>query len=175
MKDSDILFEKVSIDQFLKDIGEKLQYNTDDQIIRSQMIMAHDMFVTKPKRATKGSCGYDFVSPVAFSLGPKKKVIIPTGIRVKMPSWAFLMIAPRSSLGIKYQLGLANTVGIIDSDYYYAKNEGHIMIALENRGEDEVFIEAGDRFAQGIFLTRILTTDDDTTRIREGGMGSTGR
>ena len=85
-----------------------------------------------PKRATKGSAGYDFFAPVTFSLKPGETIKIPTGIRVWMEEHFVLKLYPRSGLGFKYRLQLNNTVGIIDSDYYYSDNEGHIFAKITN-------------------------------------------
>ena len=86
-----------------------------------------------------------------------------------------LMVFPRSGLGFKYRLQLNNTVGIIDSDYYYSDNEGHIFIKLTNDSNEgkELEILAGEGFAQGIFLQFGITEDDEVSKIRNGGMGST--
>ena len=108
-------FEKVSITEFLK-CGSK---ETFDGVIL-------------PRRATAGSAGYDFFSPVTFTLEPGETAKIATGVRVKLANGWVLMIYPRSSLGFKYRLTLNNTVGVIDSDYYNAENEGHIFIKLTN-------------------------------------------
>ena len=75
-----------------------------------------------PKRGTKSSAGYDFISPVSFELAPGEQIIIPTGIRCKMYSDHVLKLYPRSSVGIKHNISFANTVPIIDADYYNAKN-----------------------------------------------------
>lgn len=127
-----------------------------------------------PKRATTGSAGYDFKSPIDFELKPKETIKIPTGIRCKMLDDIVLMIYPRSSLGFKYRLILDNTVGIIDSDYYNSDNEGHIFIKFTNLGEKLLSVKKGDGIAQGIFLPYYLTTDDDVSDKRNGGIGSTG-
>ena len=126
-----------------------------------------------PKRATAGSAGYDFFSPAEISLAPSETVKIPTGIRVKIDEGWVLKIYPRSSLGFKYRLSLDNTVGIIDSDYYFADNEGHIFIKMTNCGNKDLLIEKGKAFAQGIFLEYGITVDDDCTTLRTGGIGST--
>ena len=83
-----------------------------------------------PRRATRGSAGYDFFSPVDFTLKPGETIKIPTGIRVEMEENWVLQCYPRSGLGFKYRLQLNNTVGIIDSDYFYSDNEGHISRGL---------------------------------------------
>ena len=90
--------------------------------------------------------------------------------------WA-LLIYPRSSLGFKYRLQLDNSVGIIDSDYYYSDNEGHIFIKLTNDSRDgkELCVKAGEAFAQGIFMPYGLCEDDAADGVRNGGFGSTNK
>lgn len=130
-----------------------------------------------PKRATAGSAGYDFYAPISFTLKPNESIKIPTGIRVRIDDGWVLKLYPRSGLGFKYRLQLNNTVGIIDSDYYYSDNEGHIFIKLTNcTNEGKVIsIGQGEGFAQGIFLEYGITEDDDATAIRNGGFGSTNK
>lgn len=149
-------FYKVSKTEFLKSGGEEEYVN-----------------VSLPKRATSGSAGYDFFAPKEYTLLPGETVKIPTGIRVKIDDGWVLTIFPRSSLGFKYKLRLDNTVGIIDSDYYYAENEGHIFIKLTNCGDKPLTIEKGKAFAQGVFLEYGVTYDDDSDGVRTGGFGST--
>ena len=128
-----------------------------------------------PKRATAGSAGYDFFAPAEFTLKPSETVKIPTGIRVEMqPEWV-LKCYPRSGLGFKYRLQLNNTVGIIDSDYFYSDNEGHIMVKITNEGVKTMKVAKGDGFCQGIFLPYGITEDDSVETKRNGGFGSTGK
>ena len=128
-----------------------------------------------PVRATTGSAGYDFFMPVTVTLAPGETVKIPTGIRAEMAESFVLMLFPRSGLGFKYRLQLNNTVGIIDSDYFYSDNEGHIMAKITNDSNEgkTVEIAAGMGFIQGIFLEYGITTDDDAQGVRNGGFGST--
>lgn len=130
-----------------------------------------------PKRATAGSAGYDFYLPADLTLAPGEGAKIPTGIRARMAEGWALLLFPRSGLGFKYRLQLDNTVGVIDSDYYDADNEGHIFIKLTNDSRDgkTLSLRAGDAFAQGIFLPFGLTLDDTTEEGRTGGFGSTDR
>ena len=128
-----------------------------------------------PKRATAGSAGYDVFAPAEFTLKPGETVKIPTGIRVEMqPEWV-LKCYPRSGLGFKFRLQLNNTVGIIDSDYFYSDNEGHIFIKMTNDSNEGkvVYVQAGQGIPQGIFMTYGITEDDDATETRNGGFGST--
>jgi dUTP pyrophosphatase len=101
---------------------------------------------------------------------------IATGIRVQIEQGWVLQIYPRSSLGFKYRLRLDNTVGIIDSDYFYADNEGHIFIKITNDSNEgkTLSLKKGDGFAQGVFLPYGVTSDDETAAVRNGGFGSTG-
>ena len=149
-------FYKVSKTEFLKSGGEEEYLN-----------------ISLPKRATSGSAGYDFFAPKEYTLLPGETVKIPTGIRVKIDDGWVLTIFPRSSLGFKYKLRLDNTVGIIDSDYFHAENEGHIFIKLTNCGDKPLTIEKGKAFAQGVFLEYGVTYDDDSDGVRTGGFGST--
>lgn len=128
-----------------------------------------------PVRATAGSAGYDFFSPADFVIRPGETLKIPTGIRVRMEENWVLKCYPRSGLGFKYRLQLNNTVGIIDSDYFYSDNEGHIFAKLTNDTNEDKTVElkAGNGFMQGIFVEYGITIDDDVKNIRNGGFGST--
>lgn len=128
-----------------------------------------------PQRATAGSAGYDFYVPFDIELKPGQSVKIPTGIRVKINDGWLLSLYPRSGLGFKYRLRLDNTVGIIDGDYYYAENEGHIFakITNESTSDQTVIIPKGGAFMQGVFLQYGITEDDEADGVRVGGFGST--
>ena len=128
-----------------------------------------------PRRATAGSAGYDFICPADVTLQPGDAITIATGIRCEMqPGWV-LMLFPRSGLGFKHQVRLANTVGVIDADYFRAANEGHIMVRIVNGGDHAVSIAKGERFCQGVFLPHGLAEEETVLADREGGFGSTGK
>jgi len=126
-----------------------------------------------PQRATLASAGYDFYAPSSFDLEPGESIVVKTGVGILLDDDKYLMIAPRSGLGFKYFVYLANTIGIIDADYAGALNGGHIMIKLFNCGKERVHINKGDAFAQGIINQYFRTDDDVTTATRTGGFGST--
>jgi len=162
-------FHKVSFNQFLQDSKAAgfIDSETDPEIVK----IIWDQ-IKLPKRATGGSAGYDFYLPFPFSLSPCASVTIPTGIRCDMqPGWC-LFLLPRSGLGFKYGIRLLNTVGLIDSDYYYAKNEGHIQAKIEV--ESNMCLQQGDRLIQGVFLPHGLARTEETVGVRTGGFGSTG-
>ncbi len=128
-----------------------------------------------PRRATAGSAGYDFVSPLEVTVPAGGAALIPTGIRAEMePGW-MLALFPRSSLGFKTGVRLSNTTGIIDSDYAFAKNEGHILVKLRNPSDQAVVIGRGERFCQGVFLPYGTAEEDSEFTERSGGFGSTGK
>ena len=162
-------FMKVSEENFVNSIREDFpEYNESD---------IRDMYeaLRLPKRATKGSAGYDFFAPFSFSLPPGSTIKIPTGIRAKMEEDWVLQLFPRSGLGFKFRLQLNNTVGIIDSDYFNSDNEGNIFAKITNDSNEgkTIDIAAGTGFLQGIFLPYGITVDDEADGIRNGGFGST--
>lgn len=162
-------FEKVSFQQFQDGIESGDKQYTKQEI--------EDMYesIKLPKRATKGSAGYDFYAPFPIRLLAGESLKIPTGIRVWMEDNWVLQIYPRSGLGFKFRLQLNNTVGIIDSDYYHSDNEGHIFIKITNDSKEDKIIEVnqGEGFAQGIFMEYGITVEDEVGEIRNGGFGST--
>ena len=129
--------------------------------------------IALPKRATAGSAGYDFVSTLEVTIPAGGTALIPTGIRAEMEQGWVLLLFPRSSLGFKYGMRLSNTVGVIDSDYAFAKNEGHIMVKLRNPLSGPVTIGRGERFCQGVFLPYGTAEVDEVLTGRTGGFGST--
>lgn len=160
-------FEKVSYEQFKKDwISTFGESDNIEEIYNS---------IKLPKRATIGSAGYDFYSPLEMNLKTNTTIKVPTGIRVKIENGWVLKCYPRSGLGFKFRIQLDNTVGIIDSDYYESSNEGHIMIKITNDSKEDkiAYIKKGDGFSQGIFSEYGITIDDDANEQRDGGFGST--
>ena len=184
-------FHKVSLEQFKKDWIDTFGLDEEANI---EEIYEN---IKLPRRATAGSAGYDFFAPVRLILEPGETLKIPTGIRVEMdPEWVLksgetvkiptgirvemqpewvLKCYPRSGLGFKYRLQLNNTVGIIDSDYFYSDNEGHMFSKITNDTNEEktIDIAQGEGFMQGIFVEYGITVDDDVTDVRNGGFGST--
>lgn len=162
-------FHKVSWEQFAD--SWKDSFGTENE----QEIREIYESIRLPRRATAGSAGYDFFTPLDVQLKPGETIKIPTGIRAEMEVEWVLKLYPRSGLGFKYRLQLNNTVGIIDSDYFYSDNEGHIFVKITNDSNEgkTVELKAGEGFAQGIFLEYGITVDDDATEKRNGGLGST--
>lgn len=96
-------FEKVSFEEFQKAFDNK-------SVEEIQKIYDE---IKLPKRATLGSAGYDFYTPISFTLAPNETIKIPTGIRCEMKIGWVLSLYPRSGLGFKYRVQLNNTVGKI--------------------------------------------------------------
>lgn len=115
-----------------------------------------------PVRATKTSAGYDFYSPVDIVIQPQEKLLLWTDVKVKMKENEVMLLDVRSSIGIKKDLMLANTIGIIDSDYYNNEDtEGNIGICLRNVGERNRL--AYYAFAKlPMYITEVIERKDST-------------
>ena len=167
-------FEKVSFEEYLRafiDVYPKCNSEEDIKCIKEY----YDA-IELPTRATSGSAGYDFRLPMAIILEPDQSMIIPTGIRAYIEEGWMLAVFPRSGLGFKYRVQLDNTVGIIDSDYYSSKNEGHIIIKITNdskNSDNTLRLDDHDKFVQGVFIPYGITVDDKADGLRDGGFGST--
>lgn len=156
------LFEKISFEQFKKDICD------DKELYESYNI---------PKRSTKESAGYDFESIIDFTLKPGEIKKIPLGIKADMNSGEVLFFIVRSSQGFKYNVRMCNQVGVIDKDYYNNfENEGHMWIKLENHGDKDYVVSKGDKIIQGIFMPFLTVDNEEEIKgIRTSGIGSTDR
>ena len=165
-------FEKVSYVRFLKDMEK-----TFPELKESDIEFLYNERVKLPVRATDGSAGYDIFTPVVVNLEPGESMRIPTGIRCKMLKEWVLLGCPRSGQGTNYRIQLDNTVAVIDSDYYYSDNEGHIFIKVTNDSKEgkEFMCFSGDAICQGLFLNYGITFDDNVSGFRNGGFGSTNK
>lgn len=170
MKNIVAKFDKVSFEQFERDWINTMGYTYSSADIRD----IYDQ-IKLPQRATIDSAGYDFYIPEKLVVAANTAHNIPTGIRCKIDEGWVLKIYPRSSQGFKYGIHLGNTVGIIDGDYFYSYNEGHIFVKLVNDSLLSYIIRfnRGDAFCQGVFVPYGITVDDNVTNIRNGGLGST--
>ena len=160
-------FYKVSEEQFIND----WRAATGSSVEEAKSVYAN---IRLPRRATKGSAGYDFFAPESFTLVPHETILIPTGIRVMIEDGWVLQLYPRSGLGFRHRLQLDNTVGVIDSDY-----RGEIMVGLQNSGKEDYVIQPADRIAQLMIAPVIqaqveLVDELDETARGAGGFGSTG-
>ena len=168
-------FEKVSFNQWKNDILSGDLKDLYSRFPEAQLKKVYDA-IKLPERATSGSAGYDFYLPLPIlDIPTNSSITIPTGIRCKIDDGWVLQIYPRSGHGFKYGVHLANSVGIIDADYYGANNEGHINVKLVNDSllKKHFELNQGDAFCQGIFMPFGTTVDDEVETKRTGGFGST--
>ena len=158
-------FEKISKEQFDKDFGYSASSIAGQRIYDA---------IKLPKRATTGSAGYDIFAPYDITILPRQSALVPTGIRVILDDDKFLAIYPRSGLGFKYKMQLYNSTGIVDRDYYYSDNEGHIWCKFYNDSPDgkTIEIKEGEAMCQGVIQQFFKTEDDNTDGVRNGGFGS---
>lgn len=162
-------FEKVSFEEYLKTRSKMLLADADEA---KEAIFEEWKNIKLPQRSTSGAAGYDFYMPFPAGLTENAK-LIPTGIRARIADGWALFLFPRSGFGTKFGMKLSNTVGIVDSDYYFANNEGHIMAMLSVAGKG-LLLDNGERFIQGVFLPYGTATNGNTSNQRVGGLGSTG-
>ena len=137
-----------------------------------------DKNINLPERKTKYSAGYDVecaedVIIPSFKKG-MKPTLIKTGIKAYMQDNEYLMLVNRSSNPGKRGLVMANSVGIIDKDYYgNPDNDGHFMFAFYNVKDEDIEIKKGDCIGQAIFMPYLLADGDKANGERTGGFGST--
>ena len=134
--------------------------------------------INLPKRSTMHSAGYDVEAAEdtiipSFKKG-QKPTLIKTGLKAYMGPDEVLILANRSSNPGKKGLILANSIGVVDSDYYEnPDNDGHIMFAYYNIKEEDIEIKKGERIGQAFFQKFLIADGDEAAASRSGGFGST--
>ena len=171
-EESKVHFERVKFEAFKNDMAMYRPIN----FMSGEVEKAYDG-IKIPVRKTKYSAGYDICIPIDISIPSGQRRVIPTGIKVvfeedEMSTWHLQMYV-RSSVGIKDGIVLTNGTGVIDPDYFRGKNDGDMMLALLNTSDKLVQYKAGDRICQAVFVIHGLTSDDNASGDRIGGIGST--
>ena len=139
-----------------------------------------DKNINLPIRKTKYSAGYDIEAAEDVTIPSFKKgtnpTLIKTGLKAYMQDDEMLLLYNRSSNPKKKGLILANSVGVVDKDYYgNSDNDGHIMFAFYNIKEEDIEIKKGEVIGQGIFQKYLVTDNDSAEGERMGGFGSTNK
>ena len=137
-----------------------------------------DKGINIPVRKTKFAAGYDIEAAEDIVVPSFKKgmnpVLIPTGLKAYMEDDEVLYLYNRSSNPKKKGLILANSVGVVDKDYYgNPDNDGHIMFAFYNVKDEDITIKKGEAIGQGVFSKYLVSDDDFAEGTRNGGFGST--
>ena len=123
-----------------------------------------------PRRATKGSAGYDFIAPDDYVVPAHGTCLIESGVSVRLDEDKVLMLYVRSSYGFKHGVTLVNGTGIIDSDFY----PNTMKCKLKNDSDKDLIIHKGDHYMQGVIMKWFRADDDAVIKERNGGIGSTG-
>lgn len=139
-----------------------------------------DKQINLPIRKTKYSAGYDIEAAEDTVVPSFKKgmnpTLIKTGLKAYMQDDEVLFLYNRSSNPKKKGLILANSVGVIDKDYYgNPDNDGHIMFAFYNIKDEDITIKKGEAIGQGVFQKYLVTDNDEAKGQRMGGFGSTSK
>ena len=136
--------------------------------------------INLPVRKTKNSAGYDVEAAEDTVIPTFKKgmkpTLVKTGVKAYMEGDEVLILANRSSNPGKKGLILANSIGVVDSDYYgNPDNDGHIMFAFYNIKDEDILIKKGEAIGQAIFQKYLLADNDNAENTRTGGFGSTSK
>lgn len=148
-------FEKISFEQFKKDVKDDIElYNS----------------YPLPKRESINAAGYDIYLLDDLAIESGNTIKIPTGIKSYFEQNEVLFLIIRSGVGFKYNIRMCNQVGVIDSDYYNnSNNEGHIWIKIQNEGKKKVSFKKGEAIVQGIFLNFLCTDNDSNSNLKRVG------
>lgn len=136
--------------------------------------------INLPARKTKYSAGYDIEAAEDIVI-PKfkngqKPTLVKTGLKVYMQDDEVVILANRSSNPGKKGLVLANSIGVIDKDYYEnPDNDGHFMFAFWNLKDEDIEIKKGECIGQAIFQKYLIVDGDNSLQERIGGFGSTSK
>ena len=145
-------FEKISFDQFKKDVIDDINLYNNYKL---------------PFRDSDATAGYDIFLLEDLELKPGETRKIPTGIKSFFAKDEVLLIVVRSSMGFKHNLRLCNQIGVIDSDYYNnLDNEGHIWITIQNESENILKFNSGEAIVQGIFFKYLSTNSDCNSSLQ---------
>lgn len=143
------------------------------EVVRNNARKFPDKEIKLPTRGTSKAAAYDFYSNDTYTIEPNKIAKIWTDVKAYMGDNEVLLLDVRSSMGGKFML--ANTIGVIDADYYSNEgNDGNIGVFLKNISDETLTINKGDRVAQGMFFNYLIADNGNTDEVRSGGFGSTG-
>ena len=144
------------------------------EIVRDDARKFANKEIKLPTRGSSKAAAYDFYSNATYLVEPNKIVKVWTDVKAYMCDNEVLLLDVRSSMGGKFML--ANTIGVIDADYYSNENnDGNIGIFLKNISDEDLVINEGERIAQGMFFTYLISDNGNTDEIRTGGFGSSGK
>lgn len=137
-----------------------------------------DKQINLPIRKTKYSAGYDIEAAEDVVIPSFKKgmnpTLVKTGLKAYMQEDEVMLLYNRSSNPKKKGLIMANSVGVIDKDYYEnPDNDGHFMFAFYNIKEEDIVIKKGEAIGQAVFQKYLVADNDDAQGERIGGFGST--
>ena len=143
------------------------------EVVRDDVRKFADKEIKLPTRGTSKAAAYDFYSNDTYTIEPNKIAKIWTDVKAYMGDNEVLLLDVRSSMGGKFML--ANTIGVIDADYYSNDgNDGNIGIFLKNISDETLVVNEGERVAQGMFFNYLIADNGNTDAVRDGGFGSTG-
>lgn len=144
------------------------------QAVENSVLICESEFFDIPKKATDGAACFDIQSADNTEIAPKNSGVVRTGLKFKIPAGYVMLVFSRSGHGFKNGVRLANSVGVIDSDY-----RGEVKVKLQNDGDETFSVRYGDRVAQAMLLPvpcvpMVASVVTEDTERGAGGFGSTG-
>jgi len=145
-----------------------LDRNFNVQRITQIKVSKTDKSAQIPKYAHSGDSGFDLASTESVTLSPGETKLVSTGLSFQIPRGYEMQVRPRSGLSLKSNFRVANSPGTIDSNY-----RGEVKIIAENTGHRPIFIEKGDRIAQGVIcpVYNAIFIEDELEDTERGSLG----
>ena len=144
------------------------------EVVKDSMRKFPEVEIKLPTRGSSKAAAYDFYSNDTYIIEPNSIAKIWTDVKSYMQDDEVLLLDVRSSMGGKFML--ANTIGVVDSDYYSNENnDGNIGVFLRNISDKTLVVEKGERIAQGMFFKYLIADTGNTDEVRTGGFGSTNK
>lgn len=160
----------------IEEYSEKITRKRGFEVVSDTFRKFPSQEILLPLRGSRFSAGYDLYSNETIEIQPGKQYLFWMDVKAYMNEGEVLELYPRSSIGINKGLNLANTVGIIDMDYYQnVKNDGNLGVCLKNTSSVPVVVEKGERIAQAIFKEFLVSDNCNSEEERKGGIGSTNK
>ena len=175
-------FAEVDINLPVRKTAESAGYDmevAEDIVIPSYSKMTRMMgevispFIATDEGITTRILTLEEMAAITKTFGTKP-TLVSTGMKCQLDPGTYLELSVRSSCPLKHWLILANSVGIIDADYYNnPDNEGEIFFQMINLSPFDILLKKGDIVGQGIIKPYLTTEDDNASGQRTGGFGST--
>ena len=122
-----------------------------------------------PEYTRPEDAAVDLQATISTILEPGARALIPTGIRLAIPSGFAGLVLPRSGLAINHGLTILNAPGLIDENY-----RGEVKVALYNSSSEAFPVNEGDRIAQLLVMPVLRISFREVRKLDDTDRGSAG-